>query len=230
MAIIIHGDNKGIAVDGDLTIEHLDFEFGRGVRSASGMKERTECQYEECPTSEGKEGSENGGMDEQLANLMKDSFADDDFADAAVEKQEIESNETIDNQSIEELQCTLSKEKIALCNFKIHKEIWLAIIEEHEKELKAHKALWVSVYCVLLKYKVIEDNKRQFCLMMNSLFEVKIDESNLGKDVDKFQNKEYKEWDVNKKSARKKDLAIEMDKRFKNYIQSKRDVIMKTLE
>lgn len=142
----------------------------------------------------------------------------------------MENNENQQEQSVEELKCTLSKEKIELCNFKIHKEIWLAIIEEHEKELKDNKALWVSVYCVLLKYEVIEDNKRQFCLMMNSLFEVKIDESNLGKDIEKYQNKEYKEWDVNKKSARKRDLAIEMDKRYKNYIQSKRDVIMESVK
>ena len=38
MAIIIKGDNKGIAVDGNLTIEHLDFQFGQGVRSASGVR------------------------------------------------------------------------------------------------------------------------------------------------------------------------------------------------
>ncbi len=37
MAIIIKGDNKGIAVDGNLTIENLDFQFGQGVRSASGV-------------------------------------------------------------------------------------------------------------------------------------------------------------------------------------------------
>lgn len=37
MAIIIKGDNKGIAVDGNLTIEHLDFQFGQGVKSASGV-------------------------------------------------------------------------------------------------------------------------------------------------------------------------------------------------
>lgn len=142
----------------------------------------------------------------------------------------IEGDENKNNQSVEELKCTLSKEKIELCNFQKYKDIWLAIIEENEKELKAHKALWVSVYCVLLKYEVIEDNKRQFCLMMNSLFEVKIDESNLGKDIEKYKNKEYKEWDVNKISARKRDLAIEMDKRYKNYIQSKINVIMESVK
>lgn len=39
MAITIQGDNKGIAVDGNLTIEKLDFVFGQGVRSASGVKQ-----------------------------------------------------------------------------------------------------------------------------------------------------------------------------------------------
>lgn len=168
--------------------------------------------------------------EEQLAKLMKGFFADDDFADAAVVKQEMENNENIDNQSVEELQCTLSKEKINLCNFKIHKEKWLAIIEEHLDELRKNKALWVSVYCVLYNNNVIEDNRLQFCNNMKSIFEVKIDASNLGKDVDKFQNKEYKEWDVNKKSARKRDLAIEMDKRYKNYMQSKRNVIMESIK
>ncbi|GEM_PF-6191025 len=37
MAIIIKGENRGIVVDGDLTIEHLDFQFGQGVRSVSGV-------------------------------------------------------------------------------------------------------------------------------------------------------------------------------------------------
>lgn len=39
MAITIQGDNKGIAVDGNLTIEKLDFVFGQGVRSASGVRQ-----------------------------------------------------------------------------------------------------------------------------------------------------------------------------------------------
>lgn len=37
MAITIQGDNRGIAVDGNLTIEKLDFVFGQGVSSASGV-------------------------------------------------------------------------------------------------------------------------------------------------------------------------------------------------
>lgn len=37
MAVYIKGDNNGIAVGGNLTIEKLDFEFGKGVRSASGV-------------------------------------------------------------------------------------------------------------------------------------------------------------------------------------------------
>ena len=142
----------------------------------------------------------------------------------------MENNDNQKDQSVEEIKCTLSKEKIALCNFKIHKEIWLAIIEEHLDELRNNKALWASVYCVLFKNEVIDNNKLQFCNNMKSIFEVKIDASNLGKDIDKFQNKEYKEWDVNKKSARKRDLAIEMDKRYKNFIQSKKDGILNSVE
>ena len=38
MPVIIHGDNKGIAVDGDLSIEKLDFQFGRGVVAVEGVK------------------------------------------------------------------------------------------------------------------------------------------------------------------------------------------------
>lgn len=39
MSILIKGDNNGIAVDGDLTIEHLDFTFGKGVTGVSGIKQ-----------------------------------------------------------------------------------------------------------------------------------------------------------------------------------------------
>lgn len=39
MAITIQGDNKGIAVDGNLTIQKLDFVFGQGARSASGVSQ-----------------------------------------------------------------------------------------------------------------------------------------------------------------------------------------------
>ena len=37
MAININGNNYGIAVDGNLTIEHVNFGFGGGVQSASGI-------------------------------------------------------------------------------------------------------------------------------------------------------------------------------------------------
>ena len=59
MAIIIQGDNKGIAVDGNLTIEKLDFAFGQGVRSASGVKqdipEAEVVEAEEIPVVDGRE-------------------------------------------------------------------------------------------------------------------------------------------------------------------------------
>lgn len=37
MSIIIKGDNNGIAVDGDLKIEHLAFSFGKGVTTVEGI-------------------------------------------------------------------------------------------------------------------------------------------------------------------------------------------------
>ena len=40
MAIIIHGDNRGIAVDGDLKIGKLEFSFGEGVKSASNINRK----------------------------------------------------------------------------------------------------------------------------------------------------------------------------------------------
>ena len=59
MAITIQGDNKGIAVDGNLTIEKLDFVFGQGVRSASGLKqdipEAEVAEAEEIPVVDGRE-------------------------------------------------------------------------------------------------------------------------------------------------------------------------------
>lgn len=59
MAITIQGDNKGIAVDGNLTIEKLDFVLGQGVRSASGVKqdipEAEVVEAEEIPVVDGRE-------------------------------------------------------------------------------------------------------------------------------------------------------------------------------
>lgn len=59
MAITIQGDNKGIAVDGNLTIEKLDFVFGQGVCSASGVKqdipEAEVVEAEEIPVVDGRE-------------------------------------------------------------------------------------------------------------------------------------------------------------------------------
>ncbi|MBQ0057281.1 MAG: hypothetical protein KBT20_06455 [Bacteroidales bacterium] len=59
MAIIIKGDNNGIAVDGNLTIEKLDFVFGQGVRSASGVSrdipEAEVVEAEEVPVVDGRD-------------------------------------------------------------------------------------------------------------------------------------------------------------------------------
>ena len=56
MAIVIKGDNRGIAVEGDLTIEHLDFQFGQGVRSASGIRRNIDEAevVEEIPVVDGR--------------------------------------------------------------------------------------------------------------------------------------------------------------------------------
>ena len=50
MAIVIKGDNNGIAVEGSLKIEHLDFEFGKGIKSVSGVNTTTkeEETYDEA--------------------------------------------------------------------------------------------------------------------------------------------------------------------------------------
>ena len=50
MAIVIKGDNNGIAVEGSLKIEHIDFEFGKGIKSMSGVSDTTkeECTYDEA--------------------------------------------------------------------------------------------------------------------------------------------------------------------------------------
>ena len=50
MAIVIKGDNNGIAVEGSLKIEHLDFEFGKGIKSVSGVHATTkeEETYDEA--------------------------------------------------------------------------------------------------------------------------------------------------------------------------------------
>ena len=50
MAIVIKGDNNGIAVEGSLKIEHLDFEFGKGIKSIAGVSDtaKEECTYDEA--------------------------------------------------------------------------------------------------------------------------------------------------------------------------------------
>lgn len=50
MTIVIKGDNNGIAVEGSLKIEHLDFEFGKGIKSVSGVRvtSKEEETYDEA--------------------------------------------------------------------------------------------------------------------------------------------------------------------------------------
>lgn len=127
------------------------------------------------------------------------------------------------------LKSKFSKEKIDACYFKQYKEEWLAIIEENEKELKGKKALWISVYAVLIKYKVIDDNISQFCRFVKDYFDIKLDNSNLSTPWKDFKDKKYSDWVVTKATKRKQELANEMDNRFAMYIKSNREHITKTL-
>ena len=127
------------------------------------------------------------------------------------------------------LKSKFSKEKIEVCYFKQYKEEWLAIIEEYEKELKGNKALWISVYAVLIKYKVIDDNVSQFCRFVKDYFDIRIDNSNLSTPWKDFKGKKYSDWVVNERTRRKQELANEMDNRFAMYIKSNRENITKTL-
>ena len=127
------------------------------------------------------------------------------------------------------LKSKFSKEKIDACYFKQYKEEWLAIIEENEKELKGKKALWISVYAVLIKYKVIDDNISQFCRFVKDYFDIRIDNSNLSTSWQDFKGKKYSDWVVNERTRRKQELANEMDNRFAMYIKSNRENITKTL-
>ena len=127
------------------------------------------------------------------------------------------------------LKSKVSKEKIEVCYFKQYKEEWLAIIEEYEKELKGNKALWISVYAVLIKYKVIDDNVSQFCRFVKDYFDIRIDNSNLSTPWKDFKGKTYSDWVVNERTRRKQELANEMDNRFAMYIKSNRENITKTL-
>lgn len=62
MAISINGSNYGIAVDGNLTIEHVDFGFGGGIQSASGIHQESSedietIEAESVPTVDGRNGT-----------------------------------------------------------------------------------------------------------------------------------------------------------------------------
>ena len=139
----------------------------------------------------------------------------------------LEGNSNI--SKVVKLKSKFSKEKIDACYFKQYKEEWLAIIEENEKELKGKKALWISVYAVLIKYKVIDDNVSQFCRFVKDYFDIKIDNSNLSTPWKDFKDKKYSDWVVNERTKRKQEIAIEMDNRFAMYIKSNREHITKTL-
>lgn len=78
MAITIQGDNKGIAVDGNLTIEKLDFVFGQGVRSASGVRqdipEAEVVEVEEVPVVDGRDEHYYPEITEANTNFFADVF------------------------------------------------------------------------------------------------------------------------------------------------------------
>ena len=38
MAVIIEGENKGICLNGNVFIKHVEFEPGEGVKSVSGIR------------------------------------------------------------------------------------------------------------------------------------------------------------------------------------------------
>lgn len=51
MALSINGNNNGIAVDGDFSVNHIDFIPGQGMKSASGFQQKAEtvyADYKEC--------------------------------------------------------------------------------------------------------------------------------------------------------------------------------------
>ena len=47
MAVIIKGENKGIYLKGDVTIERVDFQFGDGVKSVSQIRMETTDREED---------------------------------------------------------------------------------------------------------------------------------------------------------------------------------------
>lgn len=47
MAVIIKGENKGIYLKGNVTIERVDFQFGDGVKSVSQIRMETTDNKEE---------------------------------------------------------------------------------------------------------------------------------------------------------------------------------------
>lgn len=53
MAISINGNNNGIAVDGDFSVNHIDFIPGQGLKSASGFQQKEETVYTECKEESG---------------------------------------------------------------------------------------------------------------------------------------------------------------------------------
>lgn len=48
MALSINGNNNGIAVDGDFSVNHIDFIPGQGLKSASDFQQKAETVYADC--------------------------------------------------------------------------------------------------------------------------------------------------------------------------------------
>lgn len=48
MAVIIKGENKGICLSGNVTIERVEFQLGEGVKSVYGIRmDTTDSEYDE---------------------------------------------------------------------------------------------------------------------------------------------------------------------------------------
>lgn len=75
MAVIIKGDNNGLAVDGDVKIDKLDFVFGEGVKSASGVStvraDAEEVAYEEVAGEEEKLCNKEIAVSPHLPEVLK---------------------------------------------------------------------------------------------------------------------------------------------------------------
>ena len=69
MAININGNNYGIAVEGDLSIDHLEFSWSKGVESASGIHRTV---VEEATLMEEEEKSDSSANDSKAEDYTSE--------------------------------------------------------------------------------------------------------------------------------------------------------------